>query len=741
MANTEVGSAYLTIIPSMKGFGSKVSSGVASELSSIGGALAKSFAVATAASAAAVASIGKQALDAYGEYEQLVGGMDTLFKSSSGKMQKYAAEAYKTSQMSANEYMKLSTDFAASLISSLGGDTEKAADYANKAMGDMADNANKMGTSMEDIENAYKGFSKQNYTMLDNLKLGYGGTKSEMERLIEDANKVKSANGEMADLSIDSFADVVEAVHTIQEEMGITGTTALEASTTIQGSVSMAQASWENWLTGLGSDSADMTTLTQQLVESVATAAGNIVPRLAVIMATLIASLPSTLQQFGDTIGAKLPEMWQQIQTTVSTILPAGVQTIFTQLGELLANGVSALGQALVTFGPGFLECVMQLFSQFMLGLATVVTQLTDYLPQFVTSIGRVLSSNAPDLLDAAWTLFTAILEALVETAPSVLTAALELLNSLVDYVTNNAPKMLESALDLIGQFLVAIAQNLPTILVNLGLLLGKLVSAVVNAAPTLLATLVTYFGKFLVALVKNIPSLLSRLGSLLGELVGKVASGAGNMLSQAGKYFGNLLQGAKNAIPNLLSYVAKIPSNIVRSIGDLGRTLVNAGSSLITGLFNGIKNSITSVYNYVSGIANKIAALKGPISYDRKVLIPNGKALMESLETGIRDSVGNVYSMVSGIAGEISSRLVSETQMALDASGIISSPALTKTEQLNQAITATNDGEDYTSRLEAIEGLLNRLLEKDTDVYMDTTKVSSALARRSSLALRGAGA
>ena len=214
---------------------------------------------------AALAGVGKSALDAYATYEQAVGGVDTLFKDASGTVQKYAAEAYRTAGVSANEYMTQVTSFSASLISSLGGDTAKAAELGNTAMVDMSDNANKMGTDIESIQQTYQSLARGNYAMLDNLKLGYGGTKSEMERLIQDANKVKQANGEMGDLSIDKFSDVVQAIHIMQEQMGISGTTAKEAATTIEGSVGMMKAAWQNWLAELGKDNADINGLTKQL--------------------------------------------------------------------------------------------------------------------------------------------------------------------------------------------------------------------------------------------------------------------------------------------------------------------------------------------------------------------------------------------------------------------------------------------------------------------------------------------
>lgn len=264
----------------------------------VGKKIGKAMVAGAAAGAAAVLALGKSALDCYGNYEQLTGGVEKLFGDSANTVMGYAKDAYKNQQMSANQYMEIATSFSAGLIASLGGDTAAAASYANLAMTDMSDNANTFGTSMESVQNAYQGFAKQNYTMLDNLKLGYGGTKEEMERLIADANRVKEANGEMANLSIDSFADVVEAIHTVQTEMGITGTTSNEAATTIEGSIAMAKAAWDNWKTGLMDDNADIGQLTDDLINSVKTVIENVAPRIGEFFDNLVDSIHNALAEY-----------------------------------------------------------------------------------------------------------------------------------------------------------------------------------------------------------------------------------------------------------------------------------------------------------------------------------------------------------------------------------------------------------------------------------------------------------
>lgn len=293
--------------------------------------------------------VGKASLDSYAEYEQLTGGVETLFKSSANTVQQYAKNAYKTAGLSANDYMSTVTSFSASLLQSLGQDTAAAAEYADMAITDMSDNANKMGTSMESIQNAYQGFAKQNYTMLDNLKLGYGGTKTEMERLLADAEEIKRANGEMVSYSIDSFADMVEAIHVVQENMDITGTTAKEAEGTIEGSVNSMKAAWTNLSTGMADETADMEELTKVFVDSVGTAANNIVPRCQQI----VRGFAEAAQDIGS-----------YLKTTNKTI-----GTVVTVLEDVVVAAVAAgaaiaavkVGKGIMTVVTGFQKAQVQL--------------------------------------------------------------------------------------------------------------------------------------------------------------------------------------------------------------------------------------------------------------------------------------------------------------------------------------------------------------------------------------------
>ena len=253
----------------------------------------------------AAVDVFKQAMTAYADYEQLVGGVETLFKDSADTVLQYAQGAYKTAGISANEYMETVTSFSASLLQSLGGDTQKAANMADMAITDMSDNANKMGTAMSSIQAAYQGFAKQNYTMLDNLKLGYGGTKEEMERLLEDAEGLLAKQGELRDFSVESYADIVEAIHVVQKEMGITGTTAKEGSTTISGSINTVKAAWKNLLADLGNGNADIKKDIDELYEAAENAWTNIEPVAMQVLDHLIEMLVNATPKFLD-LGAKI---------------------------------------------------------------------------------------------------------------------------------------------------------------------------------------------------------------------------------------------------------------------------------------------------------------------------------------------------------------------------------------------------------------------------------------------------
>lgn len=417
------------------GFADKLKSGLATA--------AKVGAAALTAAATGMAALTKASIDQYAEYEQLVGGVDTLFKTASDKVQEYAANAYKTAGMSANEYMDTVTSFSASLLQSLGGDTEKAAQKADQAITDMADNANKMGTGMEMIQNAYQGFAKQNYTMLDNLKLGYGGTKEEMERLLADAEKL---SGQKFDIS--SYSDIVDAIHVVQTEMGITGTTAKEAASTIQGSVSAAKSAWSNLITGIAADNADLDTLIGNFVSSVETAAGNIIPRVSVMLGGIS----------------------QLVTSASTTIIPMVITTITDNLPALLQAAVAlvgALGQGIIDSLPAITQAAIDILFFLANGLIENLPTLIDGIVQVTLTIVQMLTS--PDfltqLIETAILLIMTLAQGLIDAIPQLIAAVPTLIIAFVNGIVNNLDKIILAAPQIIVSLITGIIGAIPELI------------------------------------------------------------------------------------------------------------------------------------------------------------------------------------------------------------------------------------------------------------------------------------
>ena len=376
----------------------KSGSSLATSLKSGLATAAKVGAAAIGAAATAIGALTTAAVNNYAEYEQLVGGVETLFKNSADTVMGYAENAYKTAGLSANEYMETVTSFSASLLQSLDGDTKAAASAADMAITDMADNANKMGTSMEMIQNAYQGFAKQNYTMLDNLKLGYGGTKEEMERLLADAEKL---SGQEYDIS--SYADIVDAIHVVQTEMGITGTTAKEAATTIQGSTASMKSAWANLVTGLADDSADFDTLMSNFVDSVVTVGENIIPRIQ----TTIQGITQLVSSASTTI---VPLVVDTLMQNLPALLTAGVDLVFALVNGMLDNLdtvidcvlqlIDVIVDKLIDNLPKLIEGGVRLIIALAGGLIKAIPQLVKNIPQIIAAIVKGLAAGTSQILE-----------------------------------------------------------------------------------------------------------------------------------------------------------------------------------------------------------------------------------------------------------------------------------------------------------------------------------------------------
>ena len=578
----------------------------------------------------ALMSVGKQALESYAQYEQLTGGVDTLFKDSSKKVQEYANNAYKTAGMSANEYMETVTSFSASMIQSLGGDTAKASEYSNKAITDMSDNANKMGTSMESLQNAYAGFAKGNYTMLDNLKLGYGGTKSEMERLIADANKVKKANGEMGNLSIESFADVTEAIHTMQSEMGITGTTAKEASTTIEGSVNSMKGAWSNLITGIADDNADFDGLVTNFVDSIVTMGNNILPRIQTIiqgMGTMASQLisklvPEIVKTIPPLIQQTLPILLNSIQSAITAILD-----VLPQVADSLSSLIPTIVQMLLGMLPQLLEVGIQILLSLVNGITQALPQLIAMLPTIITDTVNTLIENLPAIINAGIQLLIALINGIVQALPQLVQMLPSIIDTTVTVLMDNLPMIIDAGI----QLLVA------------------LINGIVQATPQLVAMLPQIIITTVSTLTRNFPKILQAGGQLVASLINGISSMLGNLGNTAMQIF----------------------NTIKDKITQLPQKALQWGKDMIQGFINGIKGMISKVGDAVKGVADKIKNFLhfsrpdvGPLR-DYETWMPD---MIEGLSKSLEKASPNLVNQTKALAGQMSD--------ALNVDGSINAPS-----------------------------------------------------------------
>lgn len=599
----------------------KIGDGIKNKL----GAAAKAGVAAVAAVGTATVAIGKTALDAYSNYEQLVGGIDTLFKASSGKMQQYAANAYQTAGVSANRYMEISTSFAAALISSLGGNTEAAADMANTAITDMSDNANKMGTSLETVQEAYMSLSRGNYEMLDSLKLGYGGTKSELERLLSDAEKFSAAQGKVRDFSVDSYSDIVEAIHIVQDEMGITGTTAEEAATTIEGSVNMAKAAWDNWLAGLGNEDADMEGLTDQLVGSVATAGENIIPRVGQIMTTL-----------GQTVADYAPGVGLYLRNALINVLPeavqgpmrdafAGVDKVVGKLESVFNDNLkpaadaadsvfSAISSGVKTFGDAVNDLVLPAIDQLSPAFNDFFGAIQTAQP-LLEFIANIIGIGLAAAISTAIKLFAAI----TEVVAFVITGFAQLYEDISGFVTGVVQFFTVGLPNAINTLVQWFAQ-LPG---NIAAFLSKVITSVVAWVANMAANAVNAGSRF-----------ISGIAGFLSALPGNVASWLAGAISIV---IGWVSQFASNAT----SAATQFASNLINGLASIPGQVTSIGSNIIQGLVKGVTGAAGKLIDAVKGAvgdaiegAKNLLGIHSPSRVFREI----GQYTMQGAALGVDD-------------------------------------------------------------------------------------------------------
>lgn len=621
-------------------FGDVLKANLASE-AIIAGVKALGEAIKTVASK--VAELTKVSIEGYADYEQLVGGVETLFGAGGQRLEEYAEsvgktvdevsdeynklisaqekvmdnaeEAYKTAGLSANDYMETITGFSASLLQGLGGDTEKAAEIADLAITDMADNANKMGTGIELIQNAYQGFAKQNYTMLDNLKLGYGGTQAEMIRLINDSGIL---NETIEDLDNVSFDQMIEAIHVVQTNMGITGTTAKEARKTIQGSVSSMKSAWANLTTGIADENANLDTLIDNFVESVGTAGRNILPRIEIALTG---------------IGTMVTKMAPMITDAVPILITQVIPSLVSAGASMVLAIVSGIGGSLPTLLQESTDAAVSFIDGLSSGIAQGVPEfLAQALPMLVEFTGQI-KENAGQLIDAGLNLILQLAQGIANSLPVLIENVPFIVSNIANIINENAPKILETGVQIIITLIVGIIRAIPTLIANI----PKIVNAVVDVIQ---AFNWLNLGKTIITSLKNgITSMVSAVKS------------AGTSVKNG------IVDVIKNLPSKLKELAIKAVSNIKNQF--INTNWANVGKQVLTGLWNGISDKVSWLKSKVSGVVEKIKGwFTGKNGFDEHSPSKWAKQVfqyvMEGGEEGLEAGVPNLMRNVNSVIGQV---------------------------------------------------------------------------------------
>lgn len=652
---------------------SSVMKGIGSSAIKVG----KGLAVAGAAAATAVTALVSKSVGAFADYEQLTGGVETLFGAGGRSVEEYAQsvgksvsdiqgkydslmsaqnvvlenanKAYMTAGMSANEYMDTVTGFSASLISSLGGDTNKAADYANSALVDMSDNANKMGTDMESIKNAYQGFAKQNYTMLDNLKLGYGGTQEEMKRLLSDAEKL---TGQRYDIS--SFADITQAIHAIQTQMDITGTTAKEASTTISGSWGSLKAAFQNVLVGLttGGDMFDQSL--DALINTAVTFGQNIIP-----------AIKGALSGVGYLIEGLAPVIGETIPPLINDLAP----TLANSAVSLISSLVNGLTQNATQFS----ECLSNIIIVAVAGISTVVPQLLDAASKIVSNLMQGLTNSMPQIVNGAVTLIEGLVNGLVNNIPLLIMGAVQLVTSLANGLIENLPRIIDAGVNLITGIVSASYSMMPQIIQNGMQLVVNLAVGLVRAIPQLIAALPRITG----AIVKGFKSVnWFDLGlQLIKSIWEGIKSIGSEMWNGVKEKTSELWGGVKNVVSEKLN-------NIKSAYDAHGRGLKGATFAAIEGVKEYYRTGYDAINQLTGGklgevvnaVGEKMEVVKGKFSEAFGNVKNTVMTIFENIKNGITEKISAAVNKVKEIFGSIADK-VSEVWGKIK--GIIKAPKI----------------------------------------------------------------
>ena len=666
-----------------------------------------------AAAAAAAVALGKSVVEAYGEYEQLVGGVDTLFKDSSKQLQDYANNAYKTAGMSANDYMETVTGFSASLIQSLGGDTEAAVKYADMAITDMADNANKMGTDIGLIQNAYQGFAKQNYTMLDNLKLGYGGTKTEMERLLADAQAISGI-----EYDISSYADVVEAIHVIQESMGVAGATAAEAEYTIEGSINSMKAAIANLVVGFGNADADIEQLCNNVVDAFQDVLTNITP----VIENIISALPTALNALLETVVELLPTLLETVVDLFSQVL----NTLLTLLPELIPvviQAVMTIVNTLIENLPLLVEAAIQIVMSLVQGIAQALPTLIPTAVQAIITIVQSLIDSLPMILDAALQIITGLADGLLAAIPVLIAALPEIIMSIIDFLLDAIPQIIDTGIQLLTSLVTALPEIITAIVAAIPQIIEGIITAVLGAIPEIIQAGID----LLVSLIQALPQIITTIVAAIPDIIAGIVNAVINnipQIVQAGiTLLTSLIKNLPTIIVEIVKAVPQIITGLVNALSKGVSKMAEVGGNLVKGLWQGIQQLAGWLWDKVSGWISSIwdgicdfFGIHSPsdeMAWIGEMLV---KGLSGSIEDNGDEAVKAAESMSSdindvmqGLAKDMETALPTDFHVDGDVSSTLSGSLGSKAQSGMQLILNITNFNNYSN--EDIQQLTNEIM------------------------------
>ena len=502
--------------------------------------------------------------------------------------------------------MQQATAFSASLIQSLGGDTEAAAEYANQAIMDMSDNANKMGTDIESIQATYQSLMRGNYAMLDNLKLGYGGTKAELERLVDDAEKL---TGQALDPS--KFSDVITAIHAVQENMGITGTTAAEAATTIEGSVGMAKAAWSNLVTGIADENADLDKLINDFVDSAATAAGNIIPRVQQILSGIGSAITQMAPVITDTIPQMIVQALPGVVSAGAQLLVGLVQGIMNALPQLAASVPKIVGTLVSSISnalPSIMESGRQMLSQLTSGIETGLPEMVARLPEIINAFVQFITDNLPSILDQGVEIINSLVNGIIDSIPVMVAALPQIITSFIQFVTDNLPAIVEAGIDILLNLVSGIISAIPQLVASIPKIIRAITKGISDSFPKIIESGVNLLKKFWEGIASNIPELVSHLP----EIIDAIIDGIGNLMGGIVDVGKNIVCGLWEGISSMGGWIADMVGNFVDGLvsaakGALGiaspsKVFAGIGENMALGLGQGWNNEYNRIRRDIEG-------------------------------------------------------------------------------------------------------------------------------------------